>query len=106
MRLDDGETWTWVVSSVVVPTNTTFVATGYGEDQLGGVVTYPAFKSELDAVDVLVLTPSTAVSITSSEPLVHAGDTVDLTVTETNDGDEPTTWEFALVSVRACTIVS
>jgi len=52
--LEVGETWMWTVSGVVVNTDTTFTATGYGEDSLGNPVTYPPNENEVDSVLVEV----------------------------------------------------
>ena len=40
--LDPGETWTWVLSSGAIVTDTTYTATGHGTDPLGNDVTFCA----------------------------------------------------------------
>jgi len=85
--LDAGETWTWTISPVTVDATTTFTATGHGTDPLGNDVTSPDYPDEQDAVTVNVLTPSTITTITASAATVAPGGTVDLTVTEENNGD-------------------
>ena len=85
--LEPGETWSWTVLNVVVNADTTFTATGHGTDPLLSDITYPGDPEEQDTVDVVVMNPTTIVSISSSASQVTAGGTVDLTVTEQNDGD-------------------
>lgn len=84
--LEPGETWMWLVNGVVVNTNTTFVATGSGTDPLGTIITFPGDQDERDSVSVTTITPSTIVDISSSASTVPVGGTVNLTVTEQNDG--------------------
>ncbi len=84
--LDVGETWTWTISGVTVNADTTFTATGSGTDPLDNVITYPGDADEQDAVTVDVLTPSTITTISASAATVAPGGTVNLTVTEQNDG--------------------
>ena len=85
--LEPGETWSWSVLGVVVSADTTFMATGHGMDPLNNDITYPNDPEEQDSVVVDVINPSTVLSITSSDDLVIAGGTVELTITEQNDGD-------------------
>ena len=87
--LDPGETWSWTISGVTINTSTTFTATGDGTDSLGNSVTYPGHSGEQDTANVEAISPGTQVGIDSSSYLVNAGETVDLTVTETNTGDDP-----------------
>jgi hypothetical protein len=90
--LDPGETWSWTITSDPLTVNpTTFTATGYGTDPILNVITYPGDADEMDSVDVGVLTPSTITTIASSDTIVLPNDTVDLTVTEENDGQVPLT---------------
>jgi hypothetical protein len=87
--LEPGETWQWVVTSVVVNASTTFTAIGHGIDPLGKDITYPFDPEERDSVSVSVANPSTIVDIASSASLVNVGGTVNLTIKEKNDGDVP-----------------
>jgi hypothetical protein len=89
--LDPGETWSWTVLGVAVNADTTFTATGHGTDPLLNDITYPDDLEEQDSVTVTVLNPSTITTVTSSAAMVYTGGTVDLTVTEENDGDAPLT---------------
>ena len=85
--LEVGETWTWTISSGPITVDpTTFVAIGSGTDPAGNVITYPGDPDERDEVSVGTLTPSTITTITSSAAMVDSGDSVDLTITEENDG--------------------
>ena len=96
--LEPGETWSWTVSGVVINADTTFIATGHGLDSLGNDLTWcedsqnPAEgvtcdQDEQDSVTITTVDPSTAVSATVDIDLILSGDTVELTITETNDGD-------------------
>jgi uncharacterized repeat protein (TIGR01451 family) len=106
--LEPGETWSWTVSNVVVNADTTFTATGHGTIN-GMDVTFCADpqnppanticdQEEQDSVEVTVIEPTTIVSITSSAALVTLGDSVTLTITETNDGDVDLTNPFVELS--------
>ncbi len=53
--LEPGETWQWLVNNVVVNSDTTFTATGFGTDPFGTVITYPGDQQERDSVSVEVL---------------------------------------------------
>ena len=103
-ELDSGETWTWIITGVVVNSNTTFTATGHGTDSLGNDVTYPDYIDEQDTVDVDVVNPDTLVSIDSSAYLVQAGGTVTLTVTEDNTGGVDLTSPYVEVSPGGYTL--
>jgi hypothetical protein len=90
--LEVGETWTWnattvaALNDVVINADTTFTATGHGADPLDNDITYPGDADEQDAATVDVLTPSTITTISASATTVAPGGSVDLTVTEQNDG--------------------
>jgi hypothetical protein len=94
-----GETWTWdattvaALNDIVISSTTTFTATGSADydDGVNPVitVTYPGDADEQDEVTVVPL--STDVGISASSTTVPIGGTVDLTVTEHNDGDEDLT---------------
>jgi len=94
-----GETWTWeattvaALNDIVISSTTTFTATGSADydDGVNPVitVTYPGDTDEQDEVTVVPL--STDVGISASSTTVPIGGTVDLTVTEHNDGDEDLT---------------
>ncbi len=96
--LEPGETWSWTVSNVAVNSNTTFTATGHGTDSTGKDITWCADQQnpgtnvicdqdERASVSVTLLNPSTITSINSSASQVVSGGTVNLTVTEQNNGD-------------------
>jgi hypothetical protein len=105
--LDTGETWTWTITSdpiTVDPTN--FVATGYGTDPLGNVITYPEDPDEQDDVQVDLLAPSTDIDISSSATRVLPGDTVELTITEENDGSVPLTDVYVEVTQQGTLIAT
>jgi hypothetical protein len=97
--LNAGETWTWDSSTVIalddfpITASTTFTATGSAQydDGVNPVVTvtYPGDTDEQDSVTVVPL--STDVGISALPTTVPIGGTVDLTVTENNDGDVPLT---------------
>src|SRR6056297_2821785 len=90
--LDVGETWQWMVNGVVVDGDTNFEVLGFGTDSLGNEVSFDTgYEGEKDDVDVYTINPDTMVNITSSAVNVYAGDTVDLTITEANTGDDPLT---------------
>jgi hypothetical protein len=86
-----GETWNWTIGSGALTSTTTFTATGDGIDPLGNHVTWPTYQNERAQVTVTVINPETAVVITSSAPMILAGHSVTLTVTEHNAGDVPLT---------------
>ena len=86
-QLDDGETWSWTVSNVTVNADTTFTATGTGTDQFGNVITYPDDPDEQASTSVTTVTPSTNVNASTDVEAVAVGGSVQLTVTETNDGE-------------------
>jgi len=102
--LDTDETWTWIITGVVVSSNTTFTAIGHGTDSLGGDVTYPGYSGERDTVDVTVISPGTQVSIDASVYLIYAGDTVNLTVTEDNTGTVALSAPYVEVSPGSYTL--
>ena len=85
------ETWTWTIHNVPVNAATTFTATGSGRERFGALtgntITYPGFPTERQAVTVQTL--STLLTIASSAPAVISGGSVNLTITETNDGSAP-----------------
>jgi len=86
--LEVGETWSWTITSNVITVDPTiFVATGYGTDPIGNVVTYPDDQQERDTVQVELIVPSTMVDISASSYQVIPGSPVNLTITEKNDGD-------------------
>lgn len=96
-NLDVGETWRWVVPTVVtVPT--TYTATGHGIDPLGTDITYPADLDEQDSVFVDVNDPpsgpSTSVKISSAADVIPLGASAVLRIRETNDGDADLTNPF------------
>ena len=94
--LDPGETWSWTVSGVTVTQNpTVFTATGHGTDTLGNDITG---GTEVDTVSVSTVSPSTTASISSSKSSVQSGGTVDLTITEANDGDVSLTGAHVVLS--------
>jgi len=88
--LDPSETWTWdatgvgALDNIVISTSTTFAADA---SVVYNGVTYTSSNDadELASTNVNVL--STAVDISASATTVVAGQTVNLTVTEANDGD-------------------
>jgi large repetitive protein len=87
--LDVGETWSWTINNVgPLTTTTTFTALGDGIDPLGNHITFEnGYQGEKAQVEVVVIHPNTAVSISSSATTVLTGGTVTLTVTEHNTGD-------------------
>lgn len=85
--LEPGEIWSWTILNVVINADTVFTATGHGTDSLQNDITYPIDVDEQDSVSVDTISPSTFISITSSDDVVVEGESVDLTITETNDGD-------------------
>ena len=86
--LNVGETWTWVISSGAITGPTTFVALGFGTDPLGNVISYAeGYLDERDEVTVDILEPNTEVTIDASAYVVSSGESVDLTITESNTGD-------------------
>ncbi|HEX9681994.1 MAG TPA: hypothetical protein VGA13_02845 [Acidimicrobiales bacterium] len=112
--LDPDETWDFTCTTTPAAEGTvTLTAYGHGIDHLGRDITCvdssdpdcsgnTALASdhledvdEVASVDVLVLKPSTTVSVSSgatlvgSTPTVHGGDTVTLDITEQNDGNAP-----------------
>jgi hypothetical protein len=91
--LDIGETWIWgtvtTITSDPINATTTFVAHGSGTGPQGFVHTYVQDPDEEDQADVVFL--STDVGISASATAVGIDGTVDLTVTEHNDGDEDLT---------------
>jgi hypothetical protein len=90
--LDLGETWSWTINSGAITATTTFVALGFGTDSLGNEVSYAqGYEGERDTVTVDTIGPDTITTITASEIKVESGDSVDLTVTEQNTGDDPLT---------------
>jgi len=95
--LETGETWTWMVSGVVINADTTFNATGHGTDPLGNDITYPVYAGEHDAVSIYMIAPDTQVNISTSAETVYAGDTVNLTVTEENNGNVNLTGAYVAV---------
>jgi hypothetical protein len=95
--LEPNETWSWTVSGVVVNSDTTFTATGHGTDPTGNDVTYPEYAGEQDSVSIDVIAPDTLVKISSSATLVYVNDTVNLTVTEKNNGNENLTNPYVVV---------
>ena len=95
--LETGETWTWMVSGVVINADTTFNATGHGTDPMGNDITYPVYAGEHDAVSIYMIAPDTQVNISTSAETVYAGDTVNLTVTEENNGNVNLTGAYVAV---------
>lgn len=100
--LNAGETWTWLVTDA--PTaNTTYLATGHGFFA-GYDITYPDYPNEQDAVTVTVTppppTPSTLLTITALPTNVEAGQAVDLTIREKNDGQPGTDLTGAYVYLQ------
>ena len=89
--LDPDEAWNWTIPAVQVNADTTFTATGNGTDPLGNYITYPDYEEERDNVTVNTIAPNTMVNISASAYLVYAGETVDLYITEYNNGDDPLT---------------
>jgi hypothetical protein len=105
--LNVGETWTWtIVSDPIMVDPTTFLATGFGTDPIGTVITYPGDPQERDTVDVALLVPSTITTITASESVVLSGETVDLTVTEENDGEVDLTNPYVEVRQQGALIAT
>ena len=96
--LETGETWTWMVSGVVINADTTFNATGHGTDPLGNDITYPVYAGERDAVSIYTIAPDTQVNITISAETVYVNDTVNLTVTEKNNGNVNLTGAYVNVT--------
>jgi hypothetical protein len=85
--LNVGETWVWNrTSNAITVDPTDFVATG-SADFDGITVTWPEDDEEQDSVTVGVLVLSTMVTIEPSGTVVPLNSTVDLTVTEENDGE-------------------
>lgn len=92
--LSQGETWTWIISGVVVAAPTVFTADGDGIDILGNHVNFNTVEgkqtglaSERDTVTVGVDQPSTIALISASPTsLPFGGGTTTLTVTEFNNG--------------------
>ena len=64
-----------------------------GEREVGGLLAecWPDFANEQDTVDVDTISPDTQVGISASASTVYAGDMVDLTLSESNTGDDPLT---------------
>jgi len=97
--LDPGETWTWTRSSDPITAATTFEALGFGTDSLGNEVSYAqGNEGERDVVNVDTIRPDTITTITASGTKVLSGDSVYLTVNETNNGDDPLTNPYVLVN--------
>jgi uncharacterized repeat protein (TIGR01451 family) len=82
--LDVGEIWSWTIEDVQIGDQTTFTARGSG-DWDGITVDWTNDTDEQTSVTVSTL--STIVDISSSAVLIDSGDSVDLEVTEENDGD-------------------
>ncbi|MFC1634471.1 hypothetical protein ACFL5Z_06475, partial [Planctomycetota bacterium] len=69
--LDTTETWTWIITGVVVNADTTFTAIGHGTDSLGNDITYDpgppeVYPGEKATVDVDAISPDTLVNISTS----------------------------------------
>jgi hypothetical protein len=104
--LNAGETWSWTISLVLITATTTFVATGSGIAPGDFMVTYPDDPGERDDVTVDTFEPNTIITITASETLVMSGDSIDLTVTEENTGDDPLTSPYVEVRQGATLIAT
>jgi hypothetical protein len=89
--LNVGETWSWTISSGPITATTTFVVIGSGIAPGDFLVTYPGDLQERDDVTVNTMGPDTTTTITASATRVQSGDSVNLTVTEENTGDDPLT---------------
>jgi hypothetical protein len=87
---DEAETWVWEITGVVVNQDSMIIAKGHGMDSLHNDVSYDnGYLDERDIVEIDTIDPDTKVVVTSSEDMIYEGETVDLTVTETNTGDDP-----------------
>ena len=96
--LEPGETWSWTVSGVVITADTTFTALGHGTDPTGTDISFAnGYEGEKATVDINVIAPDTLVKISSSATLVFVNDTVNLTITEKNNGDENLTNPYVIV---------
>jgi len=91
--LDPPETWLWTnIDSGAITATTTFEALGFGTDSLGNEISYDeGYLGERDTVTVDTIEPNTITTITASKTLVESGDSVNLTVSEQNTGDDPLT---------------
>jgi len=93
--LDELEEWAWEIPGVVVYKDTSFIAIGDGIDPLGLHITYPEFQNERSRLDIDVINPDTDVDVCvlypDSDPYIYSGDEIDITVYETNTGDDPIT---------------
>ena len=96
-----------VNESRFVPVYTTYptadflnTACAQGVDEIGGTV-----GPVCDPAEVLVIEPDTEVTIDASAYTVLSGDTVDLTVTESNTGDDPLTNVSVTVEYDSTTLV-
>ena len=78
--LDPGETWTWVVTGIVVSANTTYTAVGDGIDELGNHVTFSAYPNEKASTTVNVLNHPSVTTTLSGNP-VSVGNSVHDTAT-------------------------
>jgi hypothetical protein len=85
--LDPGETWQWHnIPTGPLSGNTAFVATGHGIDPLNNDVTVPDHENEQASVEVDVINPDTAVTISANltAVLIHHGTTLDVTEANPN----------------------
>ena len=95
--LDPGETWTWTIAGVAVSTDTTFTATGYGQDSLGNAVTYPVYAGARASVAVTVDVSGPGIRLRKlvngheahepTGPVVPVGSSVSFEYIVTNIGD-------------------
>jgi hypothetical protein len=98
--LDPGETWLFECTVEDVTTDTTITAIGWGEDELGNIITWCADptdpdpgvvcdQDEIEEVDIDVINPSTVLTLSSANPgtTINEGESVTLTFSEDNDGD-------------------
>ena len=115
-KLEPGETWTWTCTIPVSgdpATDFTLVAIGHGTAPNGKDVTWcanPAApptgvfcdQDERDTVTVDIIRPSTILSVSASPLVIHSGDNVTFTITETNDAPEDLTGVFVDTDSDAC----
>jgi len=91
--------WKWVITGVVVNTDTTFTALGHGFDPLMNDISFANdYTGEKDTVDVDVINPHTTLTAFTYVYDTVSGN-VEITITDCNDGDAPLT--DAVVHLRA-----
>ncbi|MGQ0521151.1 MAG: DUF7507 domain-containing protein [Actinomycetota bacterium] len=113
--LDPGETWTWTCTFEVTgdpDLDFTLTVIGHGTTPAGDDVTFceagqPTTgkfcdEQEKDDVTVDIINPSTDVGVTADPDVIKAGESVEFTFTEENDGDADLTSPYIVTDSDAC----